>query len=332
MSATTGRSFWRRAVQQTAASAGELSGLLAALTPALDALSFNVFVADLKLRLVFANKTARSTLTALDADLRQVFGLRGSEFVGSSLHLFHSEPARVEKILADRAHFTLPHVVETSIGTTTVRSHIDELCRADGVRVGWIVDWTDVSAERVALARQGELATDLRAAADDVDVLAAAVGEVEAAANQASTQTGAAVAGVHQVGSAAERLRRLSDEISVELSGIAGIAEQTQLLALNASIESARAGEAGRGFAVVAGEVKELARNSSEAAAGIAAKVHEINGMIAEVVTALDSIGETIEATRSGQDQVAETTHRQRAALDDARARLLAATRFTQRG
>lgn len=79
-----------------------------------------------------------------------------------------------------------------------------------------------------------------------------------------------------QSGQAVENMTARAEEISVILSMIRGIAEQTNLLALNAAIEAARAGEAGRGFAVVADEVRGLADKTQTA-------ITEIN----EVITAL---------------------------------------------
>ncbi len=79
-----------------------------------------------------------------------------------------------------------------------------------------------------------------------------------------------------------------SDKIAEASSTIGTIAEQTNLLALNATIEAARAGEAGKGFAVVAGEVKELARQTSEF-------VSEINTTIEGLKTSSSEATETIE-------------------------------------
>jgi methyl-accepting chemotaxis protein len=86
-----------------------------------------------------------------------------------------------------------------------------------------------------------------------------------------------------------EELGHASDAIGRIIHVIDDIANQTSLLALNASIESARAGEHGRGFAVVAGEVRRLAERTSKATREIDQTVRAIQGGTAEVVEAMRS-------------------------------------------
>ena len=92
---------------------------------------------------------------------------------------------------------------------------------------------------------------------------------------------------INKVGEASEKITNI-------VSLISDIAEETNLLSLNASIEAARAGEAGRGFAVVADEIGKLANNSNESAQNIGRLIEEVNSLIAEVVEKAGSSSESI--------------------------------------
>lgn len=88
------------------------------------------------------------------------------------------------------------------------------------------------------------------------------------------------------------RLGQYTSVLAQMASEVAEIANQTNLLALNAAIEAARAGEAGRGFAVVADEVRKLSTQSGTTGANIRAKVDEINSAMARAVSSASQMSE----------------------------------------
>ena len=166
--------------------------------------------------------------------------------------------------------------------------------------------------------RSGTVAENSGAASQNVQTAAAAAEELSASIGEISRQlsetTGTVGRATETVGatnvkieSLAEGAQRIGDVVRL----ISEIAEQTNLLALNATIEAARAGEAGKGFAVVASEVKSLASQTARATEEIGAQVGSIQSSTTEAVDAIRAIGEIIEEVNNTTSAIAAAVEEQ---------------------
>ncbi|TBU97159.1 methyl-accepting chemotaxis protein [Phytopseudomonas dryadis] len=152
----------------------------------------------------------------------------------------------------------------------------------------------------------GELEATILQVAGDASQTAGASRDADRILVQSQQIIGNSLTGLHalveEVQGNAQAIERLAEEtgtIGSVLTVIRGIAEQTNLLALNAAIEAARAGEAGRGFAVVADEVRSLSQRTSAATAQIQEVIGRLQQAANQSVGAMRSQVEHAEATAS---------------------------------
>ena len=119
-----------------------------------------------------------------------------------------------------------------------------------------------------------------------------------------------------------DKLGQSSQEIGDIVEAISSIAEQTNLLALNAAIEAARAGEHGRGFAVVADEVRKLAEESQNAAQRITGLIEVIQSDTSEAVRSMREGSDAVKEGTYSVEQLRETFDQIRAASGDVASRV----------
>lgn len=129
---------------------------------------------------------------------------------------------------------------------------------------------------------------------------------------------------VEKVIEAIQEMQEFSTQISDFVEVIRSISEQTNLLAMNAAIEAAHAGDSGKGFAVVAEEIRKLAENSAGSASEITGVIKEITTMISNTVNlskeagqGLNSIIEDTIQTAKGNQEVATAMQQQSKAIDE---------------
>ena len=139
-----------------------------------------------------------------------------------------------------------------------------------------------------------DISANVQTAATAIDKITSSSAEISRQVLEASRVAGDAVKQAENTDSDITRLSASAQQISNVIKLIGAIAEQTNLLALNATIEAARAGEAGRGFAVVASEVKALAAQTAKATEEIGGQITEMQAATNNSVAAIKDIGTII--------------------------------------
>jgi methyl-accepting chemotaxis protein len=205
---------------------------------------------------------------------------------------------------------------------TLVRDSADRLQGAStqlDTAAGSIAEFSRAASDQTGLvvASAGEVAASVDTVATGSSQMESAIREIAHNATEAARVAGQAVGVAETTTRTVGKLGDSSQEIATVVKLINGIAEQTNLLALNATIEAARAGEAGKGFAVVASEVKELAQETARATEDISRRVEAIQADTAGAVDAISRISSVIGEINDFQATIAAAVEEQTATTNE---------------
>ena len=152
----------------------------------------------------------------------------------------------------------------------------------------------------------------VRGAAEQISSLTKAMDRINRRAQESTLAIRQSVTSTEKADASAKLLASASDSIGSVVQLIQDIAGQVNLLSLNATIESARAGDAGKGFAVVAAEVKNLADQTTKATEQIAGLIDNLQTSSGDVLRVLEEIRTTVRSAEGVVAGISETMQQQR--------------------
>ena len=213
--------------------------------------------------------------------------------MASAIQVFKNNA--LEKNRLEQRMQTMAGDFEQNVGTI-LSSVLDDL-KNIGTSVATVMETANhtISISQRAVHSSESTAANVQSVASAIEEMNTTNSDINNKVLEASTVSAGAVDAIRNTSTVVNKLNMNATEIEAIISIISDIAEQTNLLALNATIEAARAGEAGKGFAVVASEVKELAHQTKASTAKISDQIRNIQSATSDSVRSIESINTTLE-------------------------------------
>ncbi len=246
------------------------------------------------------NTLAGQARQVADGDLRVNIEYRSGDEVGELSEAFRT--------MTEGLRVTVSKVAENSNQVATASSELHSTAEqiATGAEEVAAQSTTVATAGEEMAATSGDIAQNCQLAAEGAQRASQTASDGAAIVERTVAVMAQIAEKVQQSAKTVESLGARSDQIGAIIGTIEDIADQTNLLALNAAIEAARAGEQGRGFAVVADEVRALAERTTRATKEIGEMIKAIQRETKDAVVAMEQGVHQVEA---GTDEAAKSGH-----------------------
>lgn len=324
--------------------------LAARVTSMMENAPINIMMCDLDYNINYLNPRSRETLKSIE----KLLPIPVDRIFGGSIDVFHKNPERIRKLLADPRN--LPYRTKISLGSETLDLLVSPIFDTRKQYIGPMVTWSVVTdqvqviktleetsqllgasaeelsavasemarnssetAERsnLAAANSEEVSKGVQTVATNTEEMISSIKEISRSSTEAADISKQAMQQAIATNKTINELGESSKEIGNVIKVISSIAQQTNLLALNATIEAARAGDAGKGFAVVANEVKELAKQTAKATEEITNKIGAIQESSKGAIGAIGSITKVIEQVNNISITIAAAVEEQTATTNE---------------